>query len=270
MSYEVVNRIRGHQYRYQVTSFRDPVTGKVRQTWSYVGPVAARGARGEREAEKSVRQIIQAILKLLDKRDVSHISIGVIARAAGVSRSTFYRRFPNKNAALTVAFETALGESRKTREYSLITEPIQSAAFERKRLGEWIEAILRNSVRSPGVQRAMSSSRELHALRQRNSRENHAEVHGSLVVYLRRLRAAGLIDAGSAEALADGIQCVISGIFKRTVYDHELSNEPALLAAGIELVCRALFGRQTGTTARGGIRRIAAHDSGSVESVAGA
>jgi hypothetical protein len=88
----------------------------------------------------------------------------------------------------------------------------------------------------------MSATKESRSARLRRSQRTHAAVESNLADYIRRLQAAALVGDGSPESLARGLQCVISGIFKRVVYDERGDDEAALLAAGTDVICRALFG----------------------------
>jgi AcrR family transcriptional regulator len=250
MSYEVTKSIGKHSYRYQVTSRRDPSTRRVEQTWRYLG--RSHSPADDRAADSRAR-IIAAILQLLDKRDVAHVTVTVIAQTARVSRATFYRHFASKSSALEVTLEKAFSEMRRTTGYRLLDEPITSIDVERARLSTWLESTLRNSVRSAGVLRAAESSAALQRGRSRNSEENHKAVHDVLTHYLARLRSAGIVAPASDEVLADGIQCVISGIFKRVVYDRKVASEAALIKAGVELICSALFSSVRRPPDRGGV-----------------
>jgi AcrR family transcriptional regulator len=240
MPYEVTKHIKGHDYRYQVVSFRDPQSRKVRQSWTYVGrleggavPVAPKPRSDTRE------RIVSAILQLLDTRDVSHVTIDVIIRTAAVSRGTFYRYFPDKASALTFAVETAFSQIRLAPR--TLEGPVGSIEFERRRLALWVEEMLRHAVRSPGIQRAIQSSPQLRKARHEQGELSHATIHDMLVRYINRLHNAGLVDCEAPDSLAWGVAAVINGVFKRVVNDGASTLEPALLAGGIELISRALF-----------------------------
>ena len=112
MPYEVTKHIKGHDYRYQVVSYRDPDSRKVKQSWTYVGRIDSPTGSVLRKPRSDTRErIVAAILQLLDTRDIAHVTIDVIIRTAAVSRGTFYRYFPDKTAALTAAVDRPLADA---------------------------------------------------------------------------------------------------------------------------------------------------------------
>ena len=226
MPYEVTKHIKGHDYRYHVVSYRDPESRKGKQSWTYVGRIDGGSGAIARKPRS-------------DTRDVSHVTIDVIIRTACVSRGTFYRYFPDKASALTSAVETAFSQIRRA---PLTLEgPIGSADAERRRLSLWFEDLLHRAVRSPGLQRAIQSSPELRKARSEQGELSHASVYDTLLRYIERLRAAGVLACDDPETLAWGVVAVINGVFKRVVHDGATRLEPSLLGGGIELISRALF-----------------------------
>lgn len=241
MPYEVTKHIKGHDYRYQVVSYRDPQSRKVKQNWTYVGRIDGTSGVASRKPRSDTRErIIGAILQLLDTRDLAHITIDVIIRTAFVSRGTFYRYFPDKSSALTAAVEAAFSEIRRTPR--TLDGPIGSIEMERQRLTLWIEEIMCHSVRSPGIHRAIQSSPLLRKTRREQGELSHQAVYDTVSRYVRRLQAAGLVETDSPDTLSCGIVCIVNGLFKRVVNDGAAALEPALLGGGVELITRGLFG----------------------------
>src|SRR5580692_2533657 len=106
MAYEVTKRIKGHDYRYVVESYRDPQTKRRKTKWTYVGAldgdrVRAPVVRAHEHVTKT--HVIAAVAKLLEFRDPEHVTVSVIAREAGISRSTFYRYFPEERKVFNAA-----------------------------------------------------------------------------------------------------------------------------------------------------------------------
>jgi AcrR family transcriptional regulator len=106
MAYEVTKRIKGHDYRYVVESYRDPQTKRRKTKWTYVGALDGDGVRAPvARARKHVTKddVIAAVAKLLEFRDPEHVTVSVIAKEAGISRSTFYRYFPDERKVFSAA-----------------------------------------------------------------------------------------------------------------------------------------------------------------------
>jgi AcrR family transcriptional regulator len=255
MPYEVTKHIKGHDYRYQVVSYRDPQSRKVKQNWTYVGRIDGSSGVAARKPRSDTRErIIGAILQLLDTRDLAHITIDVIIRTAFVSRGTFYRYFPDKSAALTASVETAFSEIRRTPR--TLDGPLGTVETERQRLRAWIDEIIHHSVRSSGIHRAIAASPELRKARREQGELSHQAVFDTIVRYVRRLQAAGLVKTDDPDCLAFGVVCIINGFFKRVVIDGATNLEAQLLDGTVELLVRGLFGagvtgETTSTTAVG-------------------
>jgi hypothetical protein len=105
MAYQVTKLIAGREYRYHVEGFRDPKTKRVKQRWTYLGRVKGNGLTPvRRRSREDVRaRILAAVLDLLDKRDVVHVTVDVLVRSARISRATFYRHFSGRAAVLSAA-----------------------------------------------------------------------------------------------------------------------------------------------------------------------
>jgi AcrR family transcriptional regulator len=123
----------------------------VRRRWRYVGRVLEDGAiatatstwkRTSREA------IAAATAELLDARDVSRVTVSVIARHARISPATFYRYFADRNSALAEAF-TLLAD--RTFGNMTFDGPLGTREEEVRRFGAWLQtfhgALLRRAFR---------------------------------------------------------------------------------------------------------------------------
>jgi AcrR family transcriptional regulator len=71
-------------------------------------------APGRPRSKEADAAILGAALELLIERGVEATSIEQVARRAGVTRATVYRRFPDKTQLLIAAVETAYGNPPKT------------------------------------------------------------------------------------------------------------------------------------------------------------
>lgn len=141
MAYEVTKRIKGHDYRYVVESYRDPQTKRRKTKWTYVGALDGDGVRAAVvRARKHVTKddVIAAVAKLLEFRDPEHVTVSVIAKEAGISRSTFYRLFPDERKV----FSAALSKIRDEFLLSLpsLDDSVQTIEEARATFRRWCEA----------------------------------------------------------------------------------------------------------------------------------
>jgi AcrR family transcriptional regulator len=241
VAYEVTKLIAGREYRYHVEGARDPKTKRVKQTWTYLGRVDGNTTVDvRRRSQEDVRdRVLRAALHLLDRRDVSHLTIDVLVRAARVSRATFYRHFPGRTAALNAAIGSVYDQLLEVP--LRVDEPLISIDAERLRLRSWAETLLRAAVQRPGIHRALLSSEKLRKERAKQVRINREVVLQSLVSYLNRLHAAGLIGNVVPDVLANGIICATAGVVKQLVYDRVDMAPEVLIAGTSEMICRSVF-----------------------------
>ena len=240
MAYQVTKRIAGHEYRYHVASYRDPSTKKTKQRWTYLGRVEGNSiiAAQQRPQVNARERISRAIVHLLEKRDVSHLTIDVIARAAQVSRSTFYRFFPDKNTAIVDAVRAVLRDTVRC------PESVHVAIFprnvERARLRGWVREYLTASLRFRGLRRTIEASPEVREIYTTHVGAVVATMQEQLTRHVRALRAAGAIDVREPEMLAHGLAVVIQGVAKMLLCgDGEPSEE--LILSVLEIIDRAVF-----------------------------
>lgn len=150
MPYEVVKRAGSDRaYRYEVTSYRDPVTGKVKGNWKYLGRVGKDGvARKEREPARV--RLADALQALLQHRSVGAITVSQIASQAGMSHATFYRHFKDKGEAFLAVLTRASAENNAVPE-DVSASPEQ----ERMKLRALIVAHLSQRALNNGVIRSL-------------------------------------------------------------------------------------------------------------------
>jgi AcrR family transcriptional regulator len=202
MGYEVTKRIKGRDYRYIVDSYRDPETRQRKARWQYVGAVENGEVRaGEPRPRKRVArdEIVAATARLLEFRDPEHITAGVIARSAGISRSTFYQHFHNQHEAITEALERIGYTALRAVESLPAPHDLQEA---REQFRRWCETL----VHSTGLDRAMQR-----ALLHGYSGTLVARLNGSRITerpvdhmerFFQQLNDAGLASIQDPKALA--------------------------------------------------------------------
>ncbi len=88
MSYTRIKTINGQRYRYEITSYRDPVTGKVRHRSQYVGKVRDLGTT----AKLGQRVRVKATGKLGRLSNLFENSEFVYACLDGSEYRSLYRR----------------------------------------------------------------------------------------------------------------------------------------------------------------------------------
>jgi AcrR family transcriptional regulator len=157
MAYEVTKRIKGHDYRYVVESYRDPQTKRRKTKWTYVGALDGDGVRAPVvRARKHVTKddVIAAVARLLESRGPEHVTVSVIAKEAGISRSTFYRYFPDERKA----FNTALSKVRDEFLLSLpsLDNSVRTIEEARVTFRQWCEERFRLIGRQRAIMHAIS------------------------------------------------------------------------------------------------------------------
>ena len=152
---EVTKRIKGRDYRYIVESYRDPETKQRKTRWQYVGAVENGEVRsGVPKPRKRIArdEIIDATMRLLEFRDPEHVTAGVIARSAGISRSTFYQHFDTQHQAIAEALTKTADEALRAAGPLPAPHDVQQA---RDALRHWCEAIVGSIGLGRALQRAL-------------------------------------------------------------------------------------------------------------------
>jgi AcrR family transcriptional regulator len=242
VSHQVVKSVRGRRYRYEVQSYRDPESGKVRGRWRYLGRVDADGdevvPRPRRPAGTRER-LLDALAMLLDSQEFSDVTVSNIAARAGLAHGTFYRYFSDKNAALRAAAGRIREEAERSRPD--FAAPLRPLAAERARIRGWVETMLRAPVDRPGLLRewyaALARDPALQAERA-SRREESLRMFAS---YLRRLNAAGKIALERPAELAEALLTAIDGAFRGLALTRKPFGE-ATIAGVADLFDRAIFG----------------------------
>jgi AcrR family transcriptional regulator len=155
LAYEVVKTVGKRAYRYRVTSFRDPKSGKSKGRWEYLGRarISAGAARPPRR-DDTKQKLITALEVLVQKKPLAEITVGNIAAQAKLTPATFYRHFENK-AELMIAALSRLRE--------LMLQLEQQASFDppldRERFKKFIRARFDHPVFSKGLAPAAIEAR---------------------------------------------------------------------------------------------------------------
>ncbi|MEA2663643.1 MAG: hypothetical protein QOI11_587 [Candidatus Eremiobacteraeota bacterium] len=241
MAYEVTKTIAGRSYRYRVESVLDPVTGKRRSRWTYLGRVEGESAvrpapkpRGDARA-----RLLDALERLLESRDFTALTADAVASEAGLAHGTFYRHFRDKRAALRAALERV----RENRGPALdsLADDVASAAEARAGIRRLVGSVLRSPAEHPGLLRAYYalSLRDEEFARER--RERRAAASKRLGEHLAALRARGLATVSDPEATAGALFAMLDGFYREAVVDGTPLGE-ARIAGAAEVTERAVFG----------------------------
>lgn len=242
MSHEVIKSVRGREYRYEVQSYRDPASGKVRGRWKYLGRVGSGATQIRRPASSATatrERLLDALATLLDRHEFSELTVSQIAAEAGLAHGTFYRYFSDKNAALSAAALRIREEVERSRPD--LEVQAESPAAERERIRDWVVTILRAPVGRPGLLRewyaALARDPALKAERARRQ----ADLRAAFAGYLQRLGDAGSISLARPAELADALLTAIDGAIRGLALDQKPFPERTITGFA-DLFERAIFG----------------------------
>lgn len=188
MSYEVIKTIGASKYRYEVESYRDPGTGKVRNKWRYLGKAEGeRVPRRRARAQDTREKLTLALERLLEKLEWQDVTAHGIAAEAGVAAATLYRYFKSRDDVLlacavraTEALDARLGELLYT---------AGTLAAERRRLREWTMSIINDTAASAVLLALLASQLN----REELTRERQEHRQRAFASYLERLLSLGYI-----------------------------------------------------------------------------
>ncbi len=241
MAHEVVKHVRGRAYRYRVDSYRDQATGKVRGRWTYLGKVEADGAERAvtpRRSADTRERLIDALARLLETNDFADVTAGRIALEAGLAHGTFYRYFPDKQAALRAAAQRVRDEIDRL--LPSFESPLGTQAEERARVRGWVESVMRTSLEYPGVMRAWYPVLAADPVMREQRQAKKAANVAALARYFDRLAGAGMIDAPDTTELASALSILLFGVFRNVVTDGAVLDE-ATIAGTLAVFDRAIF-----------------------------
>jgi AcrR family transcriptional regulator len=206
VAYEVTKRINGRDYRYVVESYRDPDTSRRKAKWTYVGALDGDGVRAPvARPHKHVTKadVVAAVAKLLQFRDPEHVTVSVIAREAGISRSTFYRYFPDERKAFNSAILRICNEFLTS--LPSLDESVRTIEEARATFRRWCEA----RFRLIGSQRAIlhAISRDYRGKMPLQLERSLLTVNplGSLETFFKALDSAGIATIPDAAGMSRAI-----------------------------------------------------------------
>ncbi len=231
MAYEVIKRVSGRAYRYRVESYRDPVTRRVRGKWTYLGRVEGEGTLSpERKARPSSRdRLLDAVVRLLERHELSAISTGMVASEAGLAYGTFYRHFRDLAHVVRDAM------IRETASLEQIGERFDEAPgdrdAERAKLEAWAREAIASALARPGLFRAwlVTSNHDAAVVAERQQHvDARVERLARYLARLRERRIAGSSQSFSAYAIialvgAAAREAAIDRVFSDAKYDGIIS-----------------------------------------------
>ena len=237
MAYEVTKRINGHDYRYVVQTYRDPQTKRRRTKWTYVGALNGEAVREPvPHPRKQVTKddIVAAAAKLLEFRDLEHVTVAVVAREAGISRSTFYRHFPDEREVFTAAMARMRDEA--LREIPPLEHGARTVGEARATFRRWFEAKVGAIGRLRPIQRAL-----LDGYRGKTSLglECPASAEASLEAFLRALALAGIVSIPDPVRMS---RAIVGSMIAVVMAPHVMRAEYASFVPNLEDL-HAIFDR---------------------------
>jgi len=241
MAYEVTKLVNGRPYRYRVRSERDPVSGKTRNRWTYLGRADAGRPHVAVKPRPNAREaLLDALERLLDRSDPGEVTAAAVSVEAGLAHGTFYRYFTNRVSAIRALADRL--RSAKAAQFGSIDAPPAAASAARAALRAWTQGVLSARTEHPGLVRAVyalaARDPEIRAaLLER--RDGHAR---KLVAWLRDLAERGIIVLPDAEAAGDVLFAMLDGVGREAVAAGEPLEERHV-AAAVDLIERAVFGR---------------------------
>jgi AcrR family transcriptional regulator len=234
VAYEVIKRVGGRAYRYRVESYRDPETRKVRGKWTYLGRVEGEGTLSpERQARPSSRsRLLNALEELLESRDLSALTTGIIANRAGLAYGTFYRYFKDVQH---IVRDAMLRHSATTdRLLDELFADVSTTVAERNKIGKWVGEMIAEAQAHPGLVRAwhVASNQDAALVVERQTRFD-ASVR-SFAQYIERLNDAGLTNVKSPSFNAYALVALCNAIVRECAVEKYFI--PAKIAGLFEVI----------------------------------
>ncbi len=212
MPYEVIKRVGKRAYRYEVSGYRDPETGKSRGRWRYLGRCddAAPVQRGQRGA-LTAQRLLDAFGRLIAERSYAATTVASIAARAKVTHATFYRHFKDKRSLLFALVQRTRDELDPAAAFMAGSD----ATLERSRVKTFLRRVVSHPAVRNGVARAMLEmqfkDRAIDAFWQRFVRERE----GIWREYIAGLNANGLGYGDDPAELASVLTVFAEGLRQR-------------------------------------------------------
>ncbi len=213
MAYEVIKRVGRRAYRYEVSPYRDPQTGKSKGRWRYLGRADAAVAAGRAAAVASTAQrLLDAFAGLIAQHTYAATTVDAIARRAEVTHATFYRHFKSKRALLIAHILRTRSELDFASTFVAGNDPV----VERERIKNFLRRVLSHPAIRTGLASAIYEmqfkDRNIAAFWQRFLREREAVWRE----YLAGLNANGVGYGDDPAAMAQ-VLTIIAEAFRRRV-----------------------------------------------------
>jgi AcrR family transcriptional regulator len=236
MSYEVIKTIGGRKYRYDVESYRDPETGKVRNKWRYAGK-AEGGAppRHRRRAHETRDALMGALEALLEHTAWHEVTVRAIAQEATLAEATFYRYFKSRDDLLLACAHRLIEESDAR--LASLSEIEATVGDERRRLRERAVTAFTNP-HGNAVFFALWVTGGSEELRQRRFERRRV----AFLDYLRLLTRRGyvVLDNEDIETMAKALAVFAQALSYRTVIERRPLEADESDAIGL-LIERTIF-----------------------------
>jgi AcrR family transcriptional regulator len=221
VAYEVIKRVGGRAYRYRVESYRDPETRRVRGKWTYLGRVEGEGTLSpERQARPSSRsRLLNALEELLESRELSALTTGIIASRAGLAYGTFYRYFKDVHH---IVREAMLRQGATTdRLLDELFADVSTPVVERAKIANWVGEMIVEAQKHPGLIRAwhVASNQDAALVAERQARFDAAVK--SFAQYIDKLNAAGLTRVKSPAFNAYALVALCTAIVRECAVEKE-------------------------------------------------
>jgi len=244
MAYDVIKQINGREYRYRVQSEPNPLTGKSRNRWTYVGRVTSEwptATPAPRRSDTRLR-LLEALERLIERGDPKAITAGAIATEAGIAHGTFYRYFKDRIEALE-AVAHHMRSARGVAEENL-RDDFASADEARATLREWIEKKMRTALERPVPLRVwyalIASDERLAAFRV----ERRGAAIRRLTEHFQELTRRDFARVRDPNGTAVAVFTMIDGIVRSATVERE-TLEPGTIETVTAIVEQIVFGSAT-------------------------
>lgn len=216
MPYEVIKRVGRRAYRYEVSGYRDPRTGKSKGRWRYLGRVddAAPALRGAR-APSTPERLLDAFAESIAKGSYATTTVAAIARRAKVTPATFYRHFRDKRSIFFALLQRTRGEL----DFPAVFKAGNDPSVERARIKGFLRRVATHPTIRTGLARAMEEmrfkDRAIAAHWQNFTHEREAVWRE----YIADLNANGVSYGDDPAKLAAMMTTIAEGLRQRVAYD---------------------------------------------------
>ncbi|HTU68837.1 MAG TPA: TetR/AcrR family transcriptional regulator [Candidatus Baltobacteraceae bacterium] len=237
MPYEVVKHVGKRAYRYEVSSYRDPQTGKSKGRWRYLGRCdeAAPAQRGGR-ADSTAGRLLDAFARLIAAQSYASTTVETIAARAGVTPATLYRHFKDKRSLLFALLQRTRGEL----DFPAVFKAGGDPQVERARVKGFIRRVVTHPTIRSGLARAMqemqSRDRAIAAHWQAFARERQVLWRN----YIAELNANGVGYGDDPAKLAALMTSVAEGLQRRVAFDGASVSDEEIDLWG-EVIARILI-----------------------------